>query len=64
MKSSGRTFTATEKLAAVEREIIDLKKKVKKIGIFSGASQQMDVLRSIARDYRAVASLEKVQHVR
>jgi hypothetical protein len=59
MKSTGREFTAAEKLAAVEREIIDLKKKVKKIGVFSGASLQMDTLRAVARDYRAAASLEK-----
>ena len=56
MKSSGRDYPAAIKLAAVEREIIALKKKVKKIGAFAGASEQMDILRSIARDYRDAAA--------
>jgi hypothetical protein len=56
MESSGRDYSPAVKLAAVEREIIALKKKVKKIGTFSGASEQMDILRSIARDYRSASN--------
>lgn len=61
MKSTGRDYSAADKLAAVERAIIGIKKKVRKIGAFSGAAEQMDVLRSVARDYRSAVAREGVR---
>ena len=57
LKSTGRDYTAAEKLAVVEREIILIKKAAKRGGPPNPlAVAKIDVLRAIARDYRAPAT--------